>query len=217
MRLKSSQRADCRLTIDQDVSKSAQETSASRSSHRRLAMEMENGHVVQSQDSSPGPIPLSDVSTGAPHGETAAVTATDLHPNIFAGQPSVGTVTNNPNLTVDSYIVSRADDPTFVTSWQPQANHERSATDASGILSSEPRIDNMPSVSMNIYRPTSKTVCMAVQRGKFDNVNLYYQPLMESRRRHLCPRSTVPSCRCRDACRWIYARPASGHVSGSVQ
>ena len=130
---------------------------------------MENG---------PGPIPLFDVSTGAPHGETATVTTIDLHPNVLPGQPSVETVANNPNLTVDSYIVSRADDPTFVTSWQSQTVHERSATDVSGILSSEPQIDNMPSVSMNIYRPTSKTVCMAVQRGKFDNVNLCHQPLM---------------------------------------
>lgn len=121
---------------------------------------MENGHVVQSQGSPPGPVPLSDVSTGAPHGEAAVLTTIDLHPNVlFAGQPSVRTVANNPNLTVDSYIVTHADDPTFITNWQLQTIHERSATDASGILSSEPQIDNMPSVSM------------AVQKGKFDNGN----------------------------------------------
>ncbi|PVH92267.1 hypothetical protein DM02DRAFT_733795 [Periconia macrospinosa] len=147
------------------VSKSAQETSTSSPSHQQLAIEMDNGYVVQSQGSPPTPIPLSDLSTGAPQGETAAVTTIDLHPNVlFAGQPSVGTVANNPNLTADSYIVSRADDPTFVTSWQPQTIHERNTTDASGIVSSEPQIDNMPLVPTNIYRPTSKTVCMPVQR-----------------------------------------------------
>ncbi|KAK7178187.1 hypothetical protein PSPO01_15764 [Paraphaeosphaeria sporulosa] len=149
-----------------NVSKSAQETSTSGSSHQQLAIEMEPGYVVQSQDYSPGPVPLSDVSTGAPHGETAAVMTTDLHSNVFAGQPNVGTVANNLNSTADSYIVSRANNPTFVTGWQPQTQtiHERSATDALGILSREPRIDDMPSVSMNVYTPTSKTACMAIER-----------------------------------------------------
>ncbi|KAF1976643.1 hypothetical protein BU23DRAFT_551566 [Bimuria novae-zelandiae CBS 107.79] len=148
-----------------NVSKSAQETSTSSPSHQQLAIEMDNGYVVQSQGSPPTPIPLSDLSTGTPRGETAAVTTIDLHPNVlFARQPSVGAVANNPNLTADSYIVSRADDPTFVTSWQPQTIHERNTTDASGIVSSEPQIDNMPLVPTNIYRPTSKTVCMPVQK-----------------------------------------------------
>src|SRR3954451_15812011 len=108
-------------------------------------------------DSPLRPNPPSGISTGAPHGETATVTTIDLHPNVlFAGQPSVETVANSPNLTVDSFLVSRAEDPTFVASWQPQTIHERSATDAPGIFPSDPRVDNMPSVSMNIYRPTPK-------------------------------------------------------------
>jgi hypothetical protein len=66
---------------------------------------MENG---------PGPIPLFDVSTGAQQRETATFTMIVLHRNVLPRQPSVETVANNPNLTVDSYIVSRADDPTAV-------------------------------------------------------------------------------------------------------